>query len=225
MYVNSAFKTPDEDAWTFVVERGFGTVVAIEEGRPVAAQVPLMVAGEAQSRRIEFHVARVNPLHDIITKNPNVLVTVSGPDAYVSPDWYVSANQVPTWNYIAAHINGRAKPMDRDRAHDHVERMSLAFERQLLPKKPWSTTKMTPERLAMMLTAIVPIEIEVEGIECSFKLGQNKSEPDRMEVARMLDWRGGPGERGIAAAMRRKLRSAATPSLSPSPSPPNVEKA
>ncbi len=207
MYVNSAFKTPDEEAWTYVAERGFGCVVAIENGRPVASHVPLLVTGEGTSRQLEFHLARANPLHEIIGRNPEVLVTVSGPDAYISPDWYTSADQVPTWNYIAAHISGTAKAMPPAHALDHVERMSQSFEERLRPKKPWSTSKMTPQKREMMLRAIVPIAIAVRSIECSFKLGQNKPLPDRIEAARMLDWRGGAGEKGIATAMRAALKS------------------
>ena len=220
MYVNSAFKTDDSTAWAFVAERGFGTVVAIDRGpgvgstgdagTPVAAQVPLLVTGEGARTRIEFHVARANPLHLIIAANPRVLVTVSGPDAYISPDWYVSADQVPTWNYTAAHLTGTATTMAPDAALTHVENMSLAFERRLLPKKPWSTSKMTPDRRAMMLRAIVPISIEVERIECAFKLSQNKTVPDRIEAARMLDWRGSPGERGVSLAMRAQLKASMT---------------
>ncbi len=206
MYVNTAFKTDESAAWDFVIERGFGAIVAIEQGTPVSAHVPLLVTGEGDQRRVEFHVARANPLHQVIASSPRVLVTVWGPDAYISPDWYVSPDQVPTWNYVAAHLTGTARTMAPEQALDHVERMSQAFERRLLPKKPWSTAKMTAQRQAMMLSAIVPIEIEIERIECSFKLSQNKTVTDRMEAARMLDWRGSTYERGTAAAMREALK-------------------
>ena len=206
MYVNDAFKTDAAAAWAFVAERGFGAIVAIDNGTPVSAHVPLLVTGTADKRAVEFHVARANPIHAIIAASPRVLLTVTGPDAYISPDWYVSADQVPTWNYMAAHLTGTARAMDQDQALDHVERMSLAFERRLLPKKPWSTSKMTAQKRAMMLAAIVPIEIEIERIECAFKLSQNKTVTDRMEAARMLDWRGSPGERGTAQAMRAHLK-------------------
>ena len=206
MYVNAAFKTDETAAWDFVTERGFGAIVAIDNGTPVSAHVPLLVTGTSDKRCVEFHVARANPIHQVIAASPRVLLTVSGPDAYVSPDWYVSAEQVPTWNYVAAHLTGTARAMPPEQALDHVERMSLSFERRLLPKKPWSTSKMTEQRRAMMLAAIVPIEIEIERIECSFKLSQNKTITDRMEAARMLDWRGSYAERGVAQAMRNALR-------------------
>ena len=212
MYINAAFRTDDEAAWDFVKARGFGAVTAVDAGRPVAAHVPLLVTGAGADRRIEFHVARANPLHAIVARSPDILVVVQGPDAYISPDWYVSPDQVPTWNYLAAHISGTASLMTPERTHAHVEAMSQAFEARLKPKQPWSTSKMTERRRAMMLAAIVPIEIRVAAIECSMKLSQNKSVADRFETARMLDWRGGPGERGVAEAMRAQLRSAATSS-------------
>lgn len=207
MYVNPAFKTSEDAAWDYVVERGFGSVVAIDEGLPVAAQVPLLVTRQGESRRIEFHVARVNSLHAIISRSPRVLIVVSGPDAYISPDWYASADQVPTWNYRAAHITGTARAMAPERALGHVEAMSLFFEERLRPKKPWSTPKMTESKRQAMLRAIVPIEVEVERIEASAKLGQNKSASDRVEAARMLAWRGGWSETAVAAEMREAIRA------------------
>lgn len=206
MYVNPAFKTEDETAWDYVRTRGFGSIVAVDGGSPVASQVPLLVTGQAGSRRIEFHLARANPMHEIIARFPRVLVIVSGPDAYISPDWYTSAEQVPTWNYLAAHITGTAKPMPPEQAHAHVEAMSLAFEARLAPKKPWSTSKMTEKKRDAMLRAIVPIALDVEHIEASTKLSQNKTRTDRMEAARMLAWRGGWNETAVSLAMLASLR-------------------
>jgi transcriptional regulator len=206
MYINPAFKTDADSAWAFVRARGFGTVVAVDAGSPVGAHVPLLVASRDGTPTLEFHVARANPLHRVIAASPQVLVVVAGPDAYISPDWYVSSDQVPTWNYMAAHIRGQATLIGPGEAHAHVEALSLAFEERLRPKKPWSTSKMSARKLEAMLAAIVPIRVVVESIECSFKLSQNKSEADRLETARMLDWRGGAGERGVAAAMRRLQR-------------------
>ena len=206
MYVNANFKIPEADAIAFVRERAFGVVTAIDNGVPVAVHVPLLVADEAGKLRLEAHVARANPIHGVIAASPKVLVVVSGADAYISPDWYVSADQVPTWNYRAVHLTGTARLLPREGTHAHVEALSLAHEQRLLPKKPWSTSKMTERKLQMMLAAIVPIEITVERIEAAFKLGQNREPIDAHEAARMLDWRGSPGERAVARAMRDRLK-------------------
>jgi len=206
MYVNPSFTTDENAAWAYVAERGFGAIIASDDGMPLASQVPLLVTEKEGKRRVEFHVARPNPLHKVIQRNPRVLVVVSGPDAYISPDWYVSPDQVPTWNYRAAHITGLARAMPHERAHEHVEKMSMFFEERLAPKKPWSTSKMTDAKLSMMLRGIVPIEIEVESIEASTKRSQNKSTEDRLGAAKMLEWRGGWGEAAVAAEMRKAVK-------------------
>lgn len=181
MYVHPAFKTDDDSAWKFVEARGFGAVVAIDAGKPVAAHVPLMTLGGAAGGRVQFHVARVNPLHEIIARAPEVMVTVWGPDAYISPDWYVSADQVPTWNYVSVHLSGAARRLEPDAALEHVEALSQRFEAWLAPKKPWSTSKMPAKKLEAMLKAIVPIEISIDKIEASWKLGQHKTTADQYE--------------------------------------------
>lgn len=207
MYVNPAFKTDNEKAWGYVMARGFGSVVGVDDGTPVASHVPLLVTRGAEGYRLEFHLARPNPLIEVLVRHPRVLITVSGPDAYISPDWYASADQVPTWNYLAAHVTGAARALAPELTLDHVERMSLHFEDRLRPKKPWSTAKMTPAKRTAMARAIVAMEVDVERIEAATKLGQNKVMSDRMEAARMLAWRGSWSEGALAEAMRGEIRS------------------
>ncbi len=207
MYVNPAFKTDAERAWGYVTARGFGSVVGVDDGTPVASQVPLLVTRDRDDYRLEFHLARPNPLIEVLARHPRVLVTVAGPDAYISPDWYSSADQVPTWNYLAAHITGTSRALAPELTLDHVERMSLHFEDRLRPKKPWSTTKMTPAKRTAMTRAIVALEVDVERIEAATKLSQNKVMSDRMEAARMLAWRGSWSEGALAEAMRGEIRN------------------
>jgi transcriptional regulator len=209
MYVHPAFKTEDDKAWKYVEERGFGAVVAIDAGKPVASHVPLMPLGGLGDGRLQFHVARPNPLHEIIARAPNVLVTVWGSDAYISPDWYVSSDQVPTWNYVSVHLSGAARKLPPDEALAHVEALSQRFEAWLAPKKPWSTTKMPTKKLDAMLKAIVPIEIAVENIEASWKLGQHKTTADQYEVARMLEWRGDWNGQALAQVMKEHFSALA----------------
>jgi len=207
MYVHPAFKTADETAWQFVESRGFGAIVAIDGGKPVSSHVPLLVNRDGNGARVEFHVARVNPIHEIIARAPDVLVTVWGPDAYISPDWYVSPDQVPTWNYVSVHLYGKASAMAPGAALAHVEAMSLAFEKWLAPKKPWSTTKMPEKKRDAMLKAIVPIEIKIDRLEASWKLGQHKTMDDQYAVARMLEWRGDWNGQALAAMMNERFAS------------------
>jgi transcriptional regulator len=188
MYIPPAFKTDDATALAFAAKRGFGTLIAVDGGRPVASHLPFLLHGDNPAAvRIEMHVARANPLHEIIGRAPDVLLTVMGPDTYISPDWYASADQVSTWNYVSVHLSGTARTIEQTANLGHADRLSARFEADLLPKKPWTSAKMTPARREAMLKAIVGIEITVTKIEAQWKLGQHKQPADQDGVIANLE--------------------------------------
>src|SRR5258706_7384512 len=165
MYIPGVFKTDETTAWAFVAERAFGVVIGSRSGLPVAAHVPFVVSPPAEDRRLAFHVARANPLHDILADNPQALIIVSGPDAYISPDWYVSVDQVPTWNYVSVHLTGTIRVIEQGDIRQHVDDLSAQFEDRLSGKKPWTSDKMTAAKRDAMLRAIVALEFSVQAIE------------------------------------------------------------
>jgi transcriptional regulator len=200
MYVHTAFKADPEKSKALLSERGFGTLVATGPVFPMAAHVPFLFSPTDAGGRVELHVARANPIHEVIAANPSVLLVCTGPDAYVSPDWYESPNQVPTWNYIAVHATGQARIMDRDWLPAHLERLSAAFE-AWYPKAPWRLGKVDPQRIAAMVNAIVGITIDVETIEGNWKLGQHKGRDDHEGVVAGLRATANPGSVAVADLM------------------------
>lgn len=209
MYVHPAFKTEEKSALDYAAARGFGAVVAVDNGRPVSSHVPFLLRPGPAGVRLEFHVARANPLHEVIARSPEVMMIVWGPDAYISPDWYVSPDQVPTWNYVGVHMNGRATVLGPDATHAHVEALSHEFEGWLAPKKPWSTAKMPEKKRDAMLRAIAAIEVAVDSIEASWKLGQHKTTADQYEIARMLEWRGDWNGQALSEVMKQRFTALA----------------
>jgi transcriptional regulator len=207
MYVPPVFKVAPDVARAFVRDRGFGLMIAVDGALPVAVHAPFLVNETPDGHlRLEAHVARANPFHEVIARAPDVLIAVSGPDAYISPDWYVAKDQVPTWNYIAVHLRGRARPLPADRTLAHVDALSTAFEQRLAPKPAWHSAKMPEQKRSAMLAAIVAFEIDITGFDAQWKLGQHKSRADRIEVARMLAWRGAWDGSALAEFMKAKLR-------------------
>lgn len=205
MYVPPVFKNDDATAWGFVAQRAFGTVIAIADGMPLAAHVPLLAIEDAGERRVEFHVARANPIGAVLARSSPVLMIVAGPDSYVSPDWYVTPNQVPTWNYVSVHMGGTAKALPRNRAREHVDALSARFESRLAPKRPWTTGKVPANQIEKMLAAIIPVELRVERIEAQWKLSQNKTLSDRANVVRMLASSGHWSSLAVADMMQERL--------------------
>ena len=125
MYVHPAFKVHPAASLAFAAARGFGLVIACDGGRPVASHLPFrLIEQDGKVPKLEFHVARANPLGAIAEKGGTWLVAVQGHDAYVSPDWYASAEQVPTWLYEAVHLSGPVRVIPGDHTRRHTERLS-----------------------------------------------------------------------------------------------------
>ncbi len=207
MYIPPAFKTDDDTALTFAAKRGFGTLIAVDGMLPVASHLPFLLHRDAGRLWVELHVARVNPLHEIIARAPEVLLTVMGPDTYISPDWYVTADQVSTWNYVSVHLSGTARILPQPENLGHADRLSAHFEAQLLPKKPWTSAKMTPLKRDAMLRAIIGLEIDVTKVEAQWKLGQHKNAADQVGVITNLEALGTPKADGYLSVVKPWLAS------------------
>jgi transcriptional regulator len=202
MYVNSNFKLHPAASLALAAARGFGLVIASEGGRPVASHLPFrLIEADGKTPKLEFHVARANALGAIAEKGGTWLVAVQGLDAYVSPDWYASADQVPTWLYEAVHLSGPVRVIPGDHTRAHTERMSATFEKWLKPKPEWKLDKMPERRREMLLTAIVAVEMTIETIEGNSKLNQHKSDEDHVAIVNALALQGDHSAREIAKRM------------------------
>ena len=201
MYVNAYFKVHPAASLALAAARGFGLVIACDAGRPVASPLPFrLIEQDGKVPKLEFHVARANPLGAIAEKGGTWLVAVQGPDAYVSPDWYASADQVPTWLYETVHLSGPVRVVSGDHTQGHAERLSATFEKWL-PKPEWKLDKVSDKRREMLLKAIVAVEMTIETIEGNFKLNQHKSDEDHVAVATALSAQDDPSAQAIAKRM------------------------
>ena len=187
MYTPPMFKPDRAASLAFAQARGFGLVCAWDGVRPIASSLPFYVTfADDGTPRAAFHVARHNPLVKLAGGTTSWLLAVNGADAYVSPDWYVSPDQVPTWLYQAVHLTGTVRTLSDDELADQIDTLSAKFEDWLLPKKPWTSSKMTVARLDTLKKAIVGLVMTVEEVEGSFKLNQHKSDADHAAIASAL---------------------------------------
>ena len=203
MYTPPPFKSDRAAALAFAEARGFGTMCAFDGGKPIASLLPFYLDyADDGTPRAMFHVARGNPLVKLADSASSWLLAVNGADAYVSADWYVSADQVPTWLYRSVHLTGTVRKLSDDELAAQVDALSAKFEGWLAPKKPWTSAKMTAARLEALKKAIVGFVMEVEEVEGSFKLNQHKSDVDYAAVADALAAQSDAGSRQIAGLMR-----------------------
>ena len=205
MYTQPQFRTDRAASLDFAAARGFGTVCAWDGSKPVGSSLPFCLTYASDGTPlVAFHVARGNPLAQHADGLKPWLMAVNGADAYVSADWYVSPDQVPTWLYQAVHLTGPVRLMKDDELPAHLDMLSAKFEGWLAPKQPWTTSKMSSGRLEMMKKAIIGLVMSVEDVEGSFKLNQHKSDVDYAAVEAALAQQTDDDAQTIARAMREQ---------------------
>lgn len=194
MHPNRAFAWEDRDAMlAFVGDIAFATISA--DG-PMVVHAPVLVAGPD---RLRFHVSRGNRAK---LEGRRAIVSVLGPDAYISPDWYGTDDQVPTWNYLAVEAEGPLRRLEEDDLAELLDGLSAAHEARLAPKRAWTRAKMAPGRFEGMLKAIIGYELTIEDLRGTRKLGQNKDEATRLAAAAGL----APFNPALAALMEKEGR-------------------
>ncbi len=173
MHPNKTFrKTDREHTLDFARKRGFGILALNGPEGPLAAHIPFTISPDG--REIDMHILRSNPVAAALDTPQKALLAVSGPDAYISPDWYGIENQVPTWNYVAVHLRGTLRRLPPEDLPASLEKLSETFETRLAPKPVWKMDKVDADILARMQRTLVPIRMSVSTADSTWKLGQNK---------------------------------------------------
>lgn len=197
MHPNPSFRQETEQQHIeFAKERGFGTLIVNAGEHPLASHVPFILKEDVA----EFHLVRSNPIVRLLKSPVAAMIAVTGPDAYISPDWYGVDNQVPTWNYVAVHVRGTLSLRPSEELQPHLIELSKEFERRL-NKVPWKIDKMDAEPLARLMRMIVPARLEIDSVEGTWKLNQNKDESARQGAIEGLEHSGV----GSEIAMLRNL--------------------
>ena len=202
MHPNPAFRQTARDAnLEFARARGFGMLAVNGHDAPVLAHVPFLLSADGTTA--DLHLARSNPIAR--TGLPaTAVIAVTGPDAYVSPDWYGLEDQVPTWNYVAVHLRGVLQALPPETLRDHADALSARFEAELAPKKPWVSTKMSDGTMDRMMRMILPFRLIIDTIDGTWKLNQNKPAEARLAAATALEARRGePAATTLARLMRQ----------------------
>ncbi|WP_299640285.1 FMN-binding negative transcriptional regulator [uncultured Ruegeria sp.] len=202
MHPNPAYRAEDKARHIeFARDRAFGVLAISGDGAPLISHVPFLLSEDGAVA--DLHLVRSNPIVRVLQGPKEVRIAVQGPDGYVSPDWYGVEDQVPTWNYVAVHLTGTLELRPQDELRELLDRQSAFYEKRLLPKAPWVTGKMSDDALARMMRMIVPCRMQVEDIQGTWKLGQNK--PDDVRIAAADQVASGFGyETGQLAALMHK---------------------
>ena len=207
MYVPGSFAVSDEKILESFIERyDFATMITPSATGLVASHIPIMLRRSAGKGVLIGHVARANSQWQQFDGNADALAIFHGPHAYVSPTWYATSPAVPTWNYAVVHVYG--KPRAREEGDFTAAALrDLVARHEGSRAAPWRTEDLARDAYEKLTKGIVAFEMTIDRIEGKFKLGQNRSQDDRLGMLQGLDAEKSADAGALAAFIRETLKS------------------
>jgi len=188
MHPNPLFRTEDRDLMEALVDQiGFGMVFLTTPDGPRVAHTPLLSTGDGA---VQFHLARGNALTRHL-EGATALVTVNGPDAYVSPRWYAERDAVPTWDYVALELEGRVRRLADEGLEAFLHALIEKHEKHL-GETCWQAQEATQVTWNKLFRGIVGFEMEVRAWRPTLKLSQKRTPEERGTIAAGLTASGSP---------------------------------
>lgn len=205
MYIPKYYKiTNTEEIWDFVQKNSFATIVTTEQGKPIATHLPLTLHKKGDDYYLTGHMAYGNRQWKTFKTGEDVLVMFQGPNAYVSSSWYSHEN-VPTWNYQAVHMYGKASILEKDELIEELTIMLEKYEKNRENPVLWD--KLSPDLLETELRGIVGFKIKVEEVQAAYKLSQNRNETDYFNIIDKLKIDGNPNSKQMAELLEKRLEN------------------
>jgi transcriptional regulator len=185
MFIPDSYKNGNpEEIRAFLIENSFGILVNQTNGKLCATHIPLQLDTNKEGKEILLgHISRENPQWRGFTNNDKVLVTFSRPHSYISTSWYNHEN-VPTWNYIAVHIYGKIKIIEGEAVINSLKKLINKYEQNSV--KPFRIEDLS-EQTMIQTRGIMVFEIEIQEIEATKKMSQNRDDLDHKNIILELE--------------------------------------
>lgn len=191
MYRPSAFREDRPEVLQALVDgHRLGTLVTHSAAGLEANLVPFTADWSAGPHgTLRAHLAKTNDQFAALAAGAEALVIFQGPETYITPSWYPSKVEhgkvVPTWNYVAVEVRGRARVVD-DAAWLRTQVAELTAAQEATREHRWAVDDAPAPYVDAQLKGIFGIEIPIDRIEGKWKASQNRPEADRMGVVEGL---------------------------------------
>src|SRR5688572_13356553 len=183
----------------FIKQNGFGILISQSSQKLMATHIPLQFSQDES--RLLGHISKANPQWRKFESDAQVLAIFSGPHSYISSSWYDHEN-VPTWNYIAAHVYGSIRIIEGDELYEALKHLVDKYEAS--SARPVSMETMSAEYVRKSMQGVVGFEITISAIEAAYKLSQNRDQKNHLHIIHELEKRNDPGSLQIANEMKKR---------------------
>lgn len=182
-------------------DQPFASLITMGSSGLVASHIPMVLEQNGAMGVLKGHLSRANTQWRDRSHSVEALAIFSGPQHYITPSWYPEKQEtgrvVPTWNYVVVHAYGHLKVIeDGEWLMAHLLRLTGIHEAD--SPVPWKISDAPAGYIASQIKGIVGLEMTIERLEGKWKVSQNRSEQDRIGVAKGL------GELNTTESLRMK---------------------
>lgn len=189
----------NEEILEYIRTYPFGTIITSKGNYPIATHLPFVISENGNEIIISSHFAKGNEQWKQM-EGTDILIIFSEHDAYISPKFYDSKMEVPTWNYSAVHVYGKGRILtDESQAFGVLEKMIYRFDEEY--KEQWDSL---PSKFKNSLVKeIVAFEITVTELQGKKKISQNKKKVERDRIITSFEMSDDTHERSMGEYMKR----------------------
>lgn len=156
------------------------TLVSTTEDGLVASHYAVLLDDERDDLTIVGHVGKPDDrIHGLGERE--LLVVVQGPHGYISPGWYDGGTQVPTWNFVSAHLTGVPEILTPEENLRVLDKLVKHFEGGMpQPRLMWESPN-DPAFVERLEKGTVGFRLTPTKVVAKRKLSQNKT-PEVVET-------------------------------------------
>ncbi|MGC5041431.1 FMN-binding negative transcriptional regulator [Streptomyces sp. DT190] len=199
MFVPSHYREPDV-SWMLDLIRDNPLALAASNGTPAdgpfATHLPVITDPQWDGRPdaeladmpLLGHMNRANPHWAALDTGTTILLTFTGPHAYVSPTVYDVTPAAPTWNFTSVHVHGVVERIESTEDTLAVVQATVqAFEKDF--GDSWDMAG-SLEYFRRIVPGVGAFRVRVTKAEGMFKLSQEQRPEVRERVVRSFAERG-----------------------------------
>lgn len=178
------------------------TLVSLTDDGLVASHYAVLLDEDRDDLTIVGHVGRPDDLiHGLGARE--LLVVVQGPHGYISPGWYGDAANVPTWNFVSAHLSGIPEILTAEENLRILDRLVARFENRMpQPRLMWEPPN-DPAFVERLERGTVGFRLTPTKVVAKRKLSQNRTPEVVDTIIAELDGIGPFANPALAREMRR----------------------
>ena len=182
-------------------ENPWGTLVSASSAGLVASHYPILLEEEREELSIVTHLGRPDEKFHELGEH-EMLVIIQGPHGYISSSWYGEHVEVPTWNFITAHLSGVPQVLSAEENFEVLHRLVRHFEEQVAHPRLLDGTPEDAANARRDQKGTIGFRLVPDRVVAKRKMSQNQ-DPDTTEaVMAELEGDGPYANEALAREMR-----------------------